>query len=298
MSERIDDLLHSWTIELEAADKAPRTIVLYAESVRAFTTWLGEQARPPMVDELTKHAIARWLADLRERGMSSNTLISRHKQLHRFIRWLIAEGELEADPMANLELPVAKPKAVPILTDHEVSALFKVTEGTTFDDRRDHAILRMLFDCGLRINEIASLGEDAVDLKAMQLYVMGKGRKPRLVPFGAKTARALDRYRRQRREHRHAHESAFFLSQRGPLSKDGIDDMLRRRARQAGVDNLHAHRFRHTFAHRWLSAGGEGRDLMKIAGWSSDTMLDHYGSSAADERARDAFRRLKLGDKL
>lgn len=298
MSERIEDALHSWQIELQAADKAPRTVALYTDSVRAFVKWLVAQDRPATVAEMTKHTIIRWLADLRDQGLAANTLVSRHKQFHRFCRWLVVEGELPADPMIGLELPAARPSPVPVLTDAEITALFKATDGGTFDDRRDHAILRVLFDCGLRISEVATLTVEGVDLKALHLYVMGKGRKTRIVPFGAKTARALDRYKRLRRDHRHGHSEAFFLSQRGPLSKDGIDDMLRRRARRAGVEGLHAHRFRHTFAHRWLSASGEGRDLMKLAGWSSDAMLDRYGASAAEERARDAFRRLKLGDKL
>jgi integrase len=82
------------------------------------------------------------------------------------------------------------------------------------------------------------------------------------------------------------------------MSRDGIDDMLRRRAIQAGVDKLHTDRFRHTAAHRWLAAGGQERDPMRLMGWSSDAVLSHYGSSAADERTREAFKRMKLGDRL
>lgn len=298
MTERIEDLLHSWQIELEAADKAPRTIVLYTDSVQAFTKWLTANDRPATVDEITKHAISRWLAELRDKGTAGNTLLARHKQLHRFIRWLVIEGELAEDPMANLEPPKPRPAPVPVLTDDEVRGLLRVTEGVTYNDRRDHAVLRLLFDSGLRIGEMTTLTVDAVDLKSRHVLVMGKGRKQRIVPFGAKTARALDRYLRARRDHRHAHLDALFLSQRGALSRDGLDDMLRVRARQAGVEGLHAHRFRHTWADRWLAAGGEGRDLMRLAGWSTDTMLDRYGASNAEQRARDAHRRLKLGDRL
>jgi site-specific recombinase XerD len=219
--------------------------------------------------------------------------------MKRFCRWLVAEGELVDDPMVGLERPKPATKPVDILTDDEIMRLFKVTDGQTFEERRDHAILRVLFDTGVRISEVAGLTVDDVDLADHDvLYVIGKGRKPRAVPFGAKTGRALDRYRRLRSSHRHANEPRFFLSQRGGMSRDGIDEMLRRRAAQAGVENLHAHRFRHTAAHRWLAAGGQERDLMRLMGWSSDAMIGHYGSSAADERARAAFRRMRLGDRL
>ncbi len=298
MAERLDDLCTSFKRHLRAEKKAERTATLYGMSVRMYSDWLAARGRPATLDELTRSAIREWLAELAETREAS-TVRTRFKGLHRFCGWLVTEGEVAEHPMRGLNAPVAADKPVPVLDDDELTALVKACAGRDFTDRRDEALIRLLLDTGVRVSEACGLAVADVDLDREMALVTGKGRKVRPVYFGARTARALDRYLRERRKHRWAHLDVLFLTQRGPLSTDGARARITVRAEQAGLGGrTFPHRFRHTFAHDFLINGGQERDLKRLAGWSSDVMLERYGASAADVRAREAAKRLRRGDRI
>jgi site-specific recombinase XerD len=138
---------------------------------------------------------------------------------------------------------------------------------------------RSLLDA--RRAELVGLRLADLDLDLDVAIVVGKGRRERAVPFGRKTAVALDRYLRARARHRHADLPWLWLGQRGLLGPYGVRQILRRRGAEAGLPDLHAHQLRHTFAHAWLAQGGGETDLMRLAGWRSRAMLGRYGASAA-----------------
>ena len=297
MAAHLQDLQRSFLRHLRAEGRSPATLRLYGQAVTFFSRWLESEGREATLDELNRPAIREWLAVLSDTH-EPGTVKVRYRGLFRFCVWLVDEDELPSNPMKTLAPPALKMKPVPVLSDVELAALLKACAGKEFNDRRDEALVRFLLDCGVRVSEACQLTVDRLDLDQQMAIVRGKGNKVRPVYFSARTTRALDRYLRARAHHRWAHLDALFLTQRGALSPDGARDRVRIRGEMAGVDGLHPHRFRHTFAHDFLMSGGQERDLKRLAGWSSDVMLERYGASAADVRAKAAAQRLKRGDRV
>jgi integrase/recombinase XerC len=230
---------------------------------------------------------------------SASTALNKHKALQQFFKWLVVEEEeLDRSPMAGVRQPRTPVKLIPVLAAEETTQILQVCRGKGFADLRDAAIIRVLANTGARLSEVAGLAVDDVDLDLDTALIRGKGAKERRVRLGPRTARALSRYLRTRARHPGSVDTCLWLPVRGvrPLSANGIKLMLRRRGEQAGLARIHAHRWRHTYAHEWKLAGGDSGDLMLVLGWTSEDMPRHYGASAAAERAQVVQARLRIGD--
>lgn len=291
------ELRRSFETSLRARNRSPKTIKSYLEAVDLFRDFAAAAGFPTTVDRINRDHVETFLADQLESWRPKTAQI-RYGALRQFFKWCQEEGEIGASPMINVKPPHVPETEIPVVTDDVLRALLKITDGPSFDERRDTAILRLFIDCGLRLAEVTNLTMDDVDFDLQVVGVIGKGSRPRGVPMSPKTTQAMDRYVRIRKKHRLASSEALWLGARGPLTTNGVAQLLRRRCRQAGLEPIHPHQLRHTAAHQAALSGLGDSDMMRIFGWRSRQMLTRYGASAADERAREAYRRLAPGDRL
>lgn len=308
-SPPITGLITSWQLALEAAAKSPKTVRSYIDSVKALHRFLGAEGMPADVEGVEPQHVRAFLLT-EERRTSAASAAVHFRNLRVFFGWLASEEErTNPNPMARVEGPKVTKKAKEFFTDDELAQLLKACSGASFVDGRDTALLRVLIDTGLRVSDLAGLRYDPEDeerndvfLTRRRLRIRLKGGDETWVPIGKKTAAALDRYLRVRSKHAQSSSPWLWLGIQGHntarMTDSGIRDMVGRRGEQAGIQNVHPHRFRRSFADKWLAAGGSTDDLMHITGWKTYDMVREYTEARGIARAHDAHAHLSPGDRI
>jgi len=250
--------------------------------------------------EIDTAAVRAWVARMHDAELSPVTMGRKLAALRSFCTWLCRTGVLAANPARAIRNPKTPQQLPRFLSEPEIRALLEAP-GDSDEGRRDRAILELLYATGLRASELTGLDLDDVDMAQRQVRVLGKGRKERIVPFGADAATALPHWlpvrsawlrqssprdaepasgnvSGQDAEARQSTGDPMFVTPAGKrLSTDGLRKLLARRLEQAAI-NKHAtpHAIRHSFATHLLNAGADLRAIQELLGHASLGTTQRY----------------------
>lgn len=290
----IEALLSSFRLILRAEGLSEKTYVIYADAVRRLGAFRVERGMPPLTAMTSEH-IREFLGEMQGRNAPS-TVNQRYRSLGRFYKWLLDEGEVRENPMLRIKPPNVPDRLKEHYGTESIERVLKACGERSWTALRDRAMVLVLYDTGVRASELCGMCMDDIDLDEQAVKVIGKGRKERLMPLGAKAALAVDKYLRKRPQTVADH---VWVSTRGqPMTFNALRICLRRRFDEAGVPFKGIHGFRRSFAIAFLDAGGYAEDLQQIAGWNSLQMVQRYTKATASARARHAHKKLSPADRL
>lgn len=235
------------------------------------------------LDSVTYEDIIDYLASLDSRGYAATTSNQHISVVKGFHRFCVRENLTENHPSATVRLPKLASDLPDVISIEEAYRLLDQPFDDTPAGMRDHAILEVLYGCGLRASEVCGLDLESVRLGEGILLVFGKGSKERVVPIAGSAQRVLDEYlvsgrhRLARTMTRPESAAAVFLNQRGGrITRQSVHRIVASYGARMGISDLHPHTLRHSFATHMLSGGADLRSLQEMLGHSDISTTQIY----------------------
>lgn len=258
-------------LEQEYRNNSPVTISWYKDQLTEFFKWLGSED-PADLNLLKFKQYGVFLKSQNKRNgdkLSSSSVHGAMRAVKAFYNFCIGEDYLD-DFSRQLRLPKVYKKEQLILDDQEILLLLKVLDNSAArNNQRNRCFVLLMLDSGLRRGEIPRININDISFPTRSMIVRGKGSKQRLIPMGEKTCSQLLDYRLRFRSAAGGSEP-FFLDQNGNRCSDNLVKLVFQRLKEeTGIERLHPHLLRHTFATYYLADGGDLETLRLILGHSS-----------------------------
>ena len=255
-------LLKRYAACLTIDGKSSRTIEQYTRTIQKLSDSIG---RP--FTEIGAYDVRYFLACEKQRGIANSTLENTRSNLSAFFSWLVTEDVLQKSPMAAIN-PIKCPTEIKLpFSDVETDALRGACKTL-----KERALVEILLSTGVRVDELSKMERTDVDLSTMTVLVKhGKGGKERTTYTNNVARQHLIKYLESRKD---GMTYLFVNKNFQQITTDGIRYILSTIADRAGVDGVHPHRFRRTFATRLAARGMEIQEIQKLLGHSKvDTTL-------------------------
>ncbi len=279
----IQDFLH----HLATKGRSAKTHRTYAQAAEALALFAGAKGMPLLADMRREH-IEDFIASMWEKGNKPATVRNRYASLQQLFRWMQRDDVRTDNPMERIAAPQIPEQIQPDYGPEQVSALLDSIKPKMLIDFRDRAIIALLFDCGMRAQELSDILVGDVERDARRIEIVaGKGGKGRQVAYSHQTALILNKYIRRCGGWESLDRTAPLLAARegAPMNPNSLRLMMVKRFRAAGLDFRGLHAFRRGWGQSYLGNGGSPLDLKQLGGWKSMNLVHRYTQRTAQERA-------------
>ena len=287
----ISQLAESYLLALQAYRRRPATLDMYTRVLSRFVEFLDDYlGRVPALEDLNANSARAHLIYLQQQpryqdhpfrqsdGLLAPSTLNQHARcLRAFANWLYQEEYTANHLLRRLKLPKVPKVEMKPLSRAEVHQVLASLDSRSVNGRRSAAIVTLLYDTGMRAGELVGMQLADVRFDTGEISVVGKGEKQRIVVAGRLALRTLRRYLEIRHGGIGRNEDRVFTNSTGvPMTTGDVGHIIRRLRRRCGIERLHAHLLRHSFAVQFLRNGGDVLTLQRLLGHSSVATTNRY----------------------
>lgn len=259
--------------------KSKGTIYQYAQELRRFYLTTGK-----MFSVVGAYDIRMYLALKKQGGVSNRTLATMRSYLFAFFEWMVAEEMIEKNPCAKIKPIKYQRKVGPPFSDVDIDALRSVCK-----NNRERALIEILLATGVRCEELSDLKISDINMSDKSVIVRhGKGNKRRVTYLTDLALTYIKKYLMDRGNP--DPDEYLFTTRRGKVSRNGVRYILGELQERSGVDNVHPHRFRRTFATSLVNRGMSVQEVQRLMGHADINVTMQY-VTIDDARVQNSYKR-------
>ena len=270
------------------------TVTSYENDLRAFGAYLEQTENGLDIVDADADLVRGWAMELMASGMKAATVNRKLSSLRTFYKYLLKKGEIDVSPMQGVGGP-KKAKPLPqFVREADMERLLCATgQGESWQEAREHVILQLFYETGIRLSELVGLNDGDVDFGRMAIKVTGKRNKQRIVPIGQGMADSLRRYMEMRNENLPTLNSRLstlniqplFVTDKGErVYSNWVYRLVRKNLSQVvTLKKRSPHVLRHTFATAMLNNEAELEAVKELMGHESVSTTQIYTHTTFEE---------------
>lgn len=268
-----------------------KTVEAYRDDLKAFESFFQGLDSEISWENLDADVAREWVVTMMEHGNKASSVQRRLSALRSMYRFLLRRGYVQRDPVHHLTAPKRERVLPAFVREEEMNRLLDDPQmfADNFDGRRDHLIIAMFYETGLRVSELVGLNLEDVNLTARTLKVTGKGNKQRIVPFGEELLHLINIYIGERSLLERKDEQAFFVVRKGErLKADRVRRMVKAKLGLVTMQQKRSpHVLRHTFATTMLNHQADLQSVKELLGHARLATTEVYTHTTFEELKKE-----------
>ncbi len=292
---KTDEALKDYLVHIKVNDgKSRMTVTSYVSDLKQYIEWLHQHDIND-TDKIRPRHVQQFMSEqsLDKSGASLSRMAASIRSFHRDLSFMYKVK----DPSINLHVSKGQKKLPVYCTEDEIAKLMNSFDDTVPEQLLEHAVLEMIYSCGLRISEVTSLTLARVDLDSAKLRVIGKGDKERIVPIARGSLPLLKKYRDTLRPvFMKKKTQLFFINRFGRrVTPRSVELLLQKKCEELQFEKkITPHKLRHSYATHMLAGGADLRSIQEMLGHSDISTTEIY-THVADSQLFEGYRKFHPG---